>query len=106
MTAAPVALVEVLGVAGLKRLHQLGEVALRRGQEQMDVIGEQTVTAKIDRFLFAIPQKLVEIVLAVGVVFEDRLAVVPARDHVINRPWIFNPHRPRHLRIPRSATSL
>jgi hypothetical protein len=44
--APMMASVQIQRIARLKRLHHLGEVSLRRLQQQMDMIGQQTVTKR------------------------------------------------------------
>lgn len=99
MPASAVPFIEVDGVAGLKGLHHLGEIALRRLQKQMHVVGQKAVGEKMDFFPVAVKGKLFQIPLAVAIVTKHRCTVVAARNHVIKGSRIFDAQRPCHGKL-------
>jgi hypothetical protein len=96
MPASLVPFVEIDGVAGLKRLHHLGEIPLGGLQEKMHVVGKKTVSEKIDSFLLAIKGELLQIPFSVVIVAEDYCAVVASQDDVIAGAGIFDPNGSCH----------
>ncbi len=96
VAAATVTLVKIHGVARLKGLHHLGEVTLRGLEHQMHVVGQQTVTQKIDIFLLTVSRKLLQIPFSIVVVAKYRLAVIAQADHMVNSSRVFDPNRSRH----------
>ena len=96
MAGSSVALVEIHRVAGLKSLHHLGKIPLRRLHQQMDVIGQQAVREEIDVFLLAVKGKFLQVALSVSVVAEYRLAVIAPANNMINRSGVFDAHGSRH----------
>lgn len=96
MAGPAVAPVEIARVAGLERLHQLGEVAAWRLYEEVYVIGQQTVAEQVHLFGGAVLLELVHVDAAVSVVAEHHLPVVPSADDVIDRPRILDAERSRH----------
>jgi len=96
MAGSSVALVEIYRVTGLKRLHHLGKIPLRRLHQQMDVIGQQAVRQKIDVFLLAVKGQFLQVSLSVSVIAEDCLAVIAPANNMINRSGVFDAHGSRH----------
>src|SRR5215210_2184063 len=84
MPALGVPPVEPLGVPAVEPLHSLGDVRLRRLDQEMEVVGHQAIAVAPP----AVPphhgfQELDEGGV-VGVVVEDRLPTIAPRDHVID----------------------
>ena len=90
--------VKIECVAGLKGLHQLGEIGLGSLQEKVDVVGEKTIAEKLYFLLLAVGKELFQIGGSVVVVFEDGLAVVASTDDVVNSAGIFDPNRAGHAK--------
>ena len=90
--------VKIECVAGLKWLHQFGEVALGSLQEKVEVVGEKTIAEKVYAFLLTVGGELFQVGSSVVVVFEDGLAVVASTDDVVNSAGIFDPNRADHAK--------
>ena len=60
------------------------------------MIGQQAVREKIDVFLLAVKRQFLQVSLSVGVIAEDRLAVIAPANNMINRSGVFDAHGSRH----------
>ena len=95
--------VKIECVAGLKGLHQFGEVGLGSLQEKMEVVGEKTIAEKLYFLLLTVERELFQVGSSVLVVFEDALTVVAATDDVVDGTGVFNANRAGHVkRLSRS----
>ena len=90
MAASPVALVEIDRVARLKSLHELGKIAPRRLDQQMDVVRQQAIRQQIDLLVLTIKRELFQVSLSVKIVAEDCLPVIPPADDMIDGSGIFD----------------
>jgi hypothetical protein len=62
----------------------------------MDMIGQQAVAQKRDFFQITVRNQLIQVSLAVAIVFENVLAIVTPAYDVVNGTGIFNAERPCH----------
>lgn len=88
--------VKIECVAGLKWLHQFGEVGLGSLQEKVEVVGEKTIAEQLYLFLLTVERELFKVGSSVVVVFEDGLAVIAPTDDVVDGAGIFDPNRAGH----------
>lgn len=96
MARAPVTFIEIDRVAGLERLHQLGEISFGCLQKKMDMIGQKTVTEKLDSLLLAVNREPFQVSLSVLIVPKNSLAVVASANNVIDGSRIFHPSGAGH----------
>jgi hypothetical protein len=85
-----------LGVHTIQLPHTLGQIAIRRLDQQMIVIGHHApgVTNPVEVTHY-IPEHINE-PLTIGIIRIDRFAAIPACGHVVQRTTKFNAHRPTH----------
>ena len=88
--AALVAAVEVDAVRGLEAVHEVAEIARRRLDHQVDVIGHQAEHVQANVMGLDAVSQAVEKPLAVAVVEEDVPPIIPANGDVIDSAFIFN----------------
>ena len=82
--------VKIECVAGLKGLHQFGEVGLGSLQEKVEVVGEKTIAEKVYAFLLTVGRELFQVGNSIMVVLEDGLAVVAPTDNMVDSAGIFH----------------
>jgi len=69
---------------------------MRNLDDQVDMVWHQGIVVDLEFVLKTIGGEQLEIPLEVGVIVEDRLAVIPAREHVVG-PAVNQPASgPRH----------
>ena len=90
--------VKIECVAGLKGLHQFGEVALGSLQEKVEVVGEKTIAEKLHFLLLTVEREPFQVGSSVVVVFEDGLTVVAATDDVVDGTGVFNANSAGHVK--------
>jgi hypothetical protein len=61
------------------------------------MIGQQAVRQEIDVFLLAVKGQPLQVSPSVGVVAEDRLAVIAPANNMINRSGVFDAHGSCHV---------
>jgi len=96
MTDLVVESIEVLGVGLLESLHELGQRRDAGLNQQMDMVGQQTERQKIDAFLLALTGQFLQVSLSVGVVAEDRLAVIAPANNMIHSSGVLDANGSRH----------
>jgi hypothetical protein len=80
----PVTPVEPLTVEGLEGKHDAGECHRATLQREVDVIAHQAVGVDAELETFSAHGEPLQVDVSILVIAEDGLALVPARDHVIN----------------------
>jgi len=96
MAAAPVPMVEPVGIGAQQPAHALHQVGVRRLHHQMKMISHQTISVDLEAgFLTRLGQGLEEIV-AVPLIQKDRFPAVSPAEEMINGPGIFDSDLARH----------
>jgi hypothetical protein len=89
MTDPAVPFVEMLGVDAVQLSHAEGEIAVRGLDEEMIVIGHETVGVANPIVAFINVLESVKEVLAVLVILEDRFLLIAARSYMIDCAGVF-----------------
>jgi hypothetical protein len=78
--------IEILAIGLLQPLHEFRQRAFGALNQQMDVIGHQTVGVQHIVVFFAIPRQPFQLGLIITVGGENLLPLVASHNHVIEKP--------------------
>ena len=106
MPDAAMAAVKYGGVADIKMAHELGEIGLGRGHQQMKVVGHEHVGVKLDLVIGQRSTQLLQEDRSVAVVAVDRPPVVAAAGDMVKSAGNQYAQGPGHWLLLSSAWGL
>jgi hypothetical protein len=96
MTDGPVLVIEIQGIALVDTLKNFGKRCIAGLDQEMDVVAHEHIGSQMIMIPVPINEEKLEKFVVVGGFFEDLLALVPPRDHVVESAFKLNAGLPWH----------